>query len=248
MRVVIASDFHLKFNEAAKDRERRERVVRFLRSLHGRADVLVLNGDIFDLWFVWRQVIVRGYFGILRELADLADSGVKLVFVAGNHDFWFRDFLSTEMNAEICRDCYRLTVDGKKLFVAHGDAYTTGDLRYQVFRRLVRNPVVMWLFSLLHPDLALWLGRQMSRTSRRVLNPPRVNHPKQAGLRRKGEQLLAGGADFVVFGHTHVPAIEALANGVLANSGDWLKHSSYVVVEGGQMSLHTFENSKEEDI
>ena len=248
MRVVVASDFHLKFTENAEDRQRRQKVIRFLHSLRGNTDVLVLNGDIFDLWYVWRRVMIRGYFSVLREFADLAESGVKLVFVAGNHDFWFRDFLHCELGADVCREAYRATVDGQRLFVAHGDAYTTGDMRYQVFRRLVRNPIVSWVFSVLHPDFALWLGSQMSRSSRDVVIPPQLHRRKLAGLRRKGMQLLGAGDDIIVFGHTHDPSIETTDQGVLANSGDWIKHNSYVLIENGRTSLHTFENPQEEDI
>lgn len=240
MKIVIASDFHLKFAENAEDRERRDRVTHFLRSLRGKADLLVLNGDIFDLWFVWRRVMIRGYFGVLRELADLADSGVKLVFIAGNHDFWFRDFLTRELGATVALDSFRCDADGKKLYVSHGDAYTTGDLRYQVYRRLVRNRAVMWVFNLLHPDFALKLGGLMSRSSRARKANPELARRKQAGLRRKAGELLRHGDDIVVFGHTHDPMVEQTPDGVFANSGDWISHDTYLVLENGEVTLHTY--------
>ncbi len=247
MKVVIASDFHLKSREDDLDRARRERVVRFLRSLRGNADILVLAGDVFDLWFAWRTVVIRGYFPILRELADLVESGVRVVFLAGNHDFWFRGFLSDELGLEVLPDSWQATVDGKKLFVSHGDLYTSNDLRYQLFRRLIRNRPVMTLFELLHPDVALGLGGLLSRTSRRARTPQPLLVRKRAGLRRKGAQLLERGYQVVVFGHTHEPGIEHTDKGVIANSGDWIRNSTYVLVENGKTTLHTFEIPSEED-
>ncbi|MDA3814674.1 MAG: UDP-2,3-diacylglucosamine diphosphatase, partial [Candidatus Cloacimonetes bacterium] len=61
MNVYIASDFHLKFVENAEDKKRREKVLSFLDSIKDDADLLILNGDIFDLWFVWKKFIIKGY-------------------------------------------------------------------------------------------------------------------------------------------------------------------------------------------
>ena len=139
MKVFVASDFHLKFSENREDRSRKNRVISFLDSLIGKADLLILNGDIFDLWYSWNHVIIKNYFPVLKKLADLKESGCKIVFVAGNHDFWFKDFLSDTLGMEIHREYYTTKINGKNYFIAHGDKYTTNDLRYHLFRSLIRN-------------------------------------------------------------------------------------------------------------
>ena len=94
MNVYIASDFHLKFAENLEDTKRREKVIVFLDSIKDDADLLILNGDIFDLWFVWKKFIIKGYFPLLIKLNQLRENGVRIVFIADNHDFWFNDFLT----------------------------------------------------------------------------------------------------------------------------------------------------------
>ena len=139
MRVYFASDFHLKFIENQEDKERREKVISFLDSLVGNADLLVLNGDVFDLWFTWNTVMIKGYFPILKKLADISESGCRIVFTAGNHDFWFRDFLTDYLDIELFEDSFSEVIDGKSVYVTHGDLYTKNDFRYKLFRSLVRN-------------------------------------------------------------------------------------------------------------
>jgi len=80
----VISDAHLGF--AMQDVERSP--VRFLRFLHGRAGSLVINGDLFEFWFEWRRVMPRGAFRVLAALADLRESGVPILMIAGNHDCW----------------------------------------------------------------------------------------------------------------------------------------------------------------
>ncbi len=60
----------------------------------------------------------------------------------------------------------QLLLDGKKIFVTHGDLHTTNDIRYKIFRSVIRNKVVMTIFEILHPDFSLSIGRKMSRSSR----------------------------------------------------------------------------------
>jgi len=168
MNVFIVSDFHLAFEtETNEERERNRAVLNFLSNIKDKADMLILNGDIFDLWYDWNSTIIKGYFPVLKKLADLKENNCKLVFIAGNHDFWFNDFFAKYLDCEIHMNSFTAAIDGKKLFVAHGDQYTSNDHRYHIFRFLIRHPLTRFFFSLLHPDLALKIGRSMSRTSRK---------------------------------------------------------------------------------
>ena len=80
------SDLHLgaKYMDDPVGRERR--VCRFLDSIKDDAAELYLLGDILDYWYEYKYVVPRGYIRFFGKLAELADSGVKLTWVTGNHD------------------------------------------------------------------------------------------------------------------------------------------------------------------
>lgn len=236
MRVIIASDFHLKFQENAEDRERRIRVLKFLDSLIGSTDLLILNGDIFDLWFAWNNVIIKGYFPILKKLADLRESGCRIVFIAGNHDFWFRDFLTGYLDIEVYKNNFIEEIDGKNILVSHGDLYTSNDLRYKIFRAIIRNRIVMWLFGILHPDFALNIGKTMSRSSRKRRVSENLMKTREKGLIEFARKQLTK-FDIVIMGHSHLPKLQEFENGIYANAGDWIVNNSYLKLIDGNIEL-----------
>jgi len=239
MKVYIASDFHLKFEENAEDTKRRERVLSFLDSIKDDADLLILNGDIFDLWFVWKKFIIKGYFPILHKLQQLREKGVRIVFIAGNHDFWFKDFLTETLGIEVYKDDFCKTIDGVNTFVSHGDRYTSNDLRYQIFRRMIRNKFIMWIFGNLHPDLALNIGKNMSRSSRKQQPTDETLNKRERGLIQFAKNKL-NETDLVILGHSHIPKIENFKNGIYANAGDWIDNSSYLTMTNGKIELHNY--------
>jgi len=239
MKVCVISDLHYKYAaHKAEDVEQNAKALAFLRSLPGQFDWLVLNGDIFDLWFDWHSVIIRDYFPVLKALADIREKGCRLVYISGNHDFWFNDFLVNQLQADIYPDAFVLELDRKKLYFTHGDLHTTNDLRYQFFRRFIRLPFAKWLFSILHPDFALWLGKLCSRTSRSRKVSAKLQERKKAGLEAYARSLL-NEYDYVIMGHTHEPCLIPLEKGIYANSGDWLTNNSYITVIDGEISLRT---------
>ncbi len=239
MKVYIASDMHYRFVEDEEISERHRKVLGFLDIVKEDADMLILNGDIFDLWCVWDTVIIKGYFQLLRKLADITDAGCKVVFIAGNHDFWFSGFLEKELGFQIESNVYRTEIDGKKIIATHGDIYTASDNRYKLFRMIVRNRLVKMIFKLLHPDFALKLGMLMSRSSRNVKHPKELEIRKENGLKYSAQQFLKE-CDIVFFAHSHKPVIMEYNSGIYANSGDWVKHQTYLVLENGNLKLQTY--------
>jgi UDP-2,3-diacylglucosamine hydrolase len=243
MRICVISDVHFKYiHDKPHDRENNAIALRFLSECVGKYDLMVLNGDIFDLWFDWKYTIIAQYFPILHRLANIRDAGCKLVLISGNHDFWFNSFLSTHLGMRIEDRQYKLQTDGKTMVFAHGDLYTENDTRYKIFRALVRIPVVKSLFSLLHPDLALSIGAMLSRSSRVRNVCSQVKTRMDSGLRKWAErQINSGCADIVVLGHNHEPCREDISGGVYANCGDWVKNHSYVEIDAGNVTLNMYD-------
>jgi len=246
MKICVVSDVHFKYRqETAADKENAAIFLSFLEDIRGRYDLLVLNGDIFDLWNDWKYTIIRQHFPVLHRLANIHEAGCRIVYVSGNHDFWFNGFLDHELGWELFSEQYVLQADGRKILFTHGDLYTVNDIRYQIFRKGIRWPLVRMCFNLLHPDFALELGARMSRSSR-------LRRMSDVLKRRKGNGLKAwaraavkrGKADIVVMGHSHDPEVLSIEGGIYANAGDWLRNHSYLEIIDGNIELKYNKNKE----
>lgn len=241
MRICVISDLHYKFcTRNSEDTELNAKVLAFLRTLPGQYDWLILNGDIFDLWYDWKYTLIKAYFPVLKILADIRDKGCNIAYISGNHDFWFGDFFPEFLQIAIYPDAFVLEVDKKKIYFTHGDLHTTNDSKYKLLRSIIRMPITRKLFAMIHPDWSLALGKALSRSSRLKRISHTIQQQKKMGLEQYAESLL-NEYDFVVMGHTHEPCIIPMGKGVYANCGDWLINHSYVKIIDGNLEVCTFE-------
>ncbi len=239
MKTCIVSDIHYKYyvrNE--EDQENNLRILRFLDSIIGEFDQLILNGDVFDLWFDWEYGLIKQYFPVLKKIADIREHGCSIKYISGNHDFWFNDFFPEYLDVQLIDDSYCFEDSGKRVLVTHGDLYTVNDFRYKLFRSLIRLRMMKSIFALIHPYIALTLGSKMSRSSRKRTSPPELRRRKSSGLEQYArKQILHHGYDYVVMGHSHEPLLKTIEQGAYVNCGDWVKHFSYVKIIDGNIEL-----------
>ena len=211
----LISAVHL--GHASDDVERA--LLGFLRSLPGRAGSLMINGDLFEFWFEWRTVVPRSGVRVLAALMDLRDAGV--------------DFLTGPWEG---------TLGGWATRVEHGDGLREKEDRgYRALRRVLRNPLAIRAYRLLHPDLATRLALGSSRTSRSY--QPR---DEGRGLREVAATALATRRDLelLVYGHSHVAVLERMASGnVFANAGSWLDAPTYLQVTPARIALRRWDGS-----
>lgn len=247
MRICVISDLHFKYRKPSReDAENSSYILQFLSQAKGKYDLMVLCGDIFDLWFDWQHTIIKQYFPLLVKLYELKESGCRIVYITGNHDFWFGDFFPDYLGIELYDERFELNIDGKKLLFCHGDTHTENDLRYQLFRRFIRLPFMKRIFGLIHPDLALKIGSSLSRSSRDRKDPPHLRLRKNAGLVSYASKIIKSGyADYVIMGHSHNPIITPIEHGLYANSGDWISHHSYLEIDAGSISLEYYKKKGE---
>jgi len=235
--IVFFSDAHLGLGDREEDRSKEQRVIRFLRSVASRAEHLFIVGDLFDFWFEYRTVIPRGHVRILAALADLRDSGVGITYMAGNHDFWLKDFFPTELGVEVCLDPIERTIYGKRFLIHHGDGLLKTDTGYRILKRVLRNKVNIFLFSLIHPDLTGWLARWSSRTSRAHTGKKVYEGNDMVEFAR---QNLRDGFDYVIMGHNHQSYLETMEGGTYVNLGDWIDENTYATFDGRTLRLKRF--------
>jgi len=129
-----------------------------------------------------------------------------------------------------------VTLDGKRVFLAHGDVLDRA-LVPQIFRVLMRSRVDGWLYSLLHPDIGIGLALAVARVSRVKSAKPSLVED----MAKFAAAKVASGFDVVIMGHSHVPEFKQLGDGVYLNVGDWMTHFTYGVIRDGVPSLEVFE-------
>ncbi len=228
----VISDAHL--GVAPLETERL--LVKFLRELRDRAGSLIINGDLFDFWFEWKSVIPRQSFRALAALEHLSEGGMKILWVAGNHDCWGNEILRRDIGVDYHTGSWSGNAAGWKSRVEHGDGLRQREDRgYRMIRPIMRNRIAIRAFRALHPDWASRLAMGSSGASR-------VHRARDEGrgLRAIAMQELERdeSLELLIYGHSHVATLEKSAgHGVFANAGSWLEAPTYLVVTPDRIEL-----------
>lgn len=248
-KIYFASDFHLGSPNHKESRIREDRIVRWLNLIESDCSELFLMGDVFDFWFEYRTVVPKGYIRLQGKLAAMSDAGIKIYFFKGNHDMWVDDYFTKEMGMEIISDELIINRNGKSFYLHHGDGLGPGDANYRILRKIFRNPVCRWLFSMLPPRIGLGVANGWSKESRKV-----NTRVEEVFLGEENEWLAIYSKevlekqhyDYFIYGHRHLPMIINLGNNShYFNTGEWFSFNSYVVFDGEELSLKYFEKSED---
>jgi UDP-2,3-diacylglucosamine hydrolase len=213
-------------------------VLRFLDTLDPDRDALNIVGDLFDFWFAYRRAIPRGGFAILSHLHSLRRAGMPITFVGGNHDFWALPFLRDEIGLEVVDGSLSRPIQGRSFFIAHGDGLGSGDHGYKLLKRVLRNPVAIALYRLIHPDIGIRLATLSSHMSREHQAPgPGVAERLYDEV---AIPAFAAGHEVVVLGHVHLPTLREAEGLAMVILGDWVESHTYLRVENGDLHLERF--------
>ncbi|HMI49652.1 MAG TPA: UDP-2,3-diacylglucosamine diphosphatase [Gemmatimonadaceae bacterium] len=235
---IIVSDAHLGVASPQIERS----FVSFLRELAGEASSLIINGDLFDFWFEWKTVIPRRSFRALAALADLKDAGVEILWVAGNHDCWGGEVLREDVGINYIIGPWEGSIAGWRVRIEHGDGLRDREDRgYRMIRPVMRHPLAIKAFRMLHPDWASRVAQGSSNASRTYRA-----RDEGRGLRAyaKQELIKAKDLDLLVYGHSHVPTLERMdSSGVFGNAGSWLDAPTYLRLTDEAVELRKWDGS-----
>jgi len=225
-------DAHL----SAADPGRQRRLMAFLEEHAGEMQGLVILGDLFEFWFGFPGYVDPAYVPLCRVLEVLARRGVRLIYVEGNHDFCMGPFFTETLGAEVAAGGRWLELDGRRLFVAHGDGLDPRDVRYRVYRRILKNPVTYALIRRLGPAR---VGRIRQGLQRRSWMHRRLDMGTEPPAEEQfARRMVDRGADAVILAHTHRPVEKVFVSrertGYYLNVGDWIDYCSYVRYDARQ--------------
>ncbi len=271
--IYFLSDFHLGVPDHASSVAREKRIVRFLEEAAADASEIHILGDLFDMWFEYKQVVPRGFTRLLGKLSELHDRGIPVHIHIGNHDMWAFDYLPKETGATLHQEPIVREWNGKRVYIGHGDGLGPGDHGYKFIKQVFRNPVMQWCFARLHPNFGMGLAHFWSGRSRKknYENDRQWLGDDQEWLVQYCRELLREEHyDYLIFGHRHLPVdMEVLptagspagdpagdngtrykrapaegTNARYINLGDWITHFTYAVLDEGGVRLMKRSNTE----
>lgn len=221
---LLVSDLHLDPSAPAIARQ----FIAFLRGEARAARALYILGDLFEAWLGDDDPdpAVRE---IVRELRALRDAGVPTFFLHGNRDFLVGQRFAAETGCTLLDDGTVVDLHGERVLLLHGDVLCTADTSYQRLRRILRNPLTLFVLRHLGLDTRRKLGRKLRAGSQMHVGSTAAEimdvTPDEVvrALQRAGVRTM-------VHGHTHRPAIHSLqVDGQPARRivlGDWYAQGS----------------------
>lgn len=235
--LYFISDVHLGLEAPDVEASKESRLLELLDRVADDGRSLYIVGDLFDFWFEYRRAIPACGIQVLARLKRLADSGVEVHYIAGNHDFALGPYLSDRIGCILHMDPLGTEYEGTRFYLHHGDGLAGRDLGYRVLKKVVRSPISQALWRWVHPDIGLAMARWVSGTSRRYTESK--DYGRGELLDRFLADRCAEGYDYIIMGHVHEPEDRRLESGSrYFNLGSWLEGGSpYARFEAGVMEV-----------
>ena len=229
MTTLFVSDLHL----SAARPDKLELFLAFAARASSCASALYILGDLFEVW-LGDDDHSSPHQDVIDALAALGRAGVDVAFTQGNRDFLCGDRFAVRTGVRLLPDFDTVDLHGRRALLTHGDLLCTRDVKYQRFRRVVRNRLVQKAFLATPLD---WRQRIASGTQTRT----------RASMTRKAEHIMdveadavsaalrTHDADLLIHGHTHRPATHDLVVDDRPRQrivlGDWYEQDDVLVCD-----------------
>ncbi|NVN93542.1 MAG: UDP-2,3-diacylglucosamine diphosphatase [Desulfuromonadales bacterium] len=238
MRTIFLADAHLSLPDDHNYRV----LLRFLHSLEGNTETLFIMGDLLDFWVGFPSQPFRQYDVLLDALLSLKRSGCRLVYFEGNHDFHLGPVFREHLGAEIHAGPAIQAVQGKRLFLCHGDQINRADHGYRMLRRILRNRLSETVVRHFPPALALRIKERLQHTSRAGYQCKSARWDYHRIIRDFARSVRGLGCVGLVTGHFHLAFCEELGGApfTILSLGDWMDQFTYGEMVAGKLHLQLF--------
>ncbi|WP_285962145.1 UDP-2,3-diacylglucosamine diphosphatase [Pseudomonas tohonis] len=217
--ILLISDLHLE--EERPDITRA--FLRFLQTRASQAEALYILGDFFETW-IGDDAMTPYQRTIAQALRQVADGGTRIFLMHGNRDFMIGTRFCREAGCTLLADPSRVVLAGHPVVLMHGDSLCTRDEAYMRMRRILRNPVVLWILRHLPLATRHKLARKL-RSESRMQTRQKAAEITDVTPEEIPRLLAEQGVPTLIHGHTHRPAVHELQVGGLPAQrivlGDW---------------------------
>lgn len=213
---LFVSDLHL---QAAHPRTA-EAFFAFLAERAVHAGQLYLLGDIFEYWAGDDDLAEPFHQQVIQAIRAVSAAGTRVYWLAGNRDFLVGPGFAMAAGLSLLDEPHVIDAGGRRIALVHGDAQCTADLKYMAFRTQVRDRGWQQQF----------LGMPLAQRKAIIAGLREGSREAQAGKSCEimdvapdaVEALFAAtGADVIVHGHTHRPALHQHAGRLRYVLPDW---------------------------
>ena len=219
----------------------------FLKSTD--CETLYLVGDIIDGW-----QLRKGWYwpprhnDVVRCVLKKAKHGTRVIYVPGNHDEAFRDYVGLNFGGvELAAEAIHVTADGRRLLILHGDEFDgvvlyarwlafLGDHAYTLLLKLNG-----W-FNAARKRLGMPYWSLSAHIKKRVKNAVQYVSGFEHAV---AHAAVERGVDGVVCGHIHCAEIRTIGEVTYYNDGDWVESCTALVEHGdGRMEIIDWADAK----
>ncbi len=234
--LLVIADAHLRADSGADE----EAFLALLDTAAGRADALLLAGDIYDFWFAYKQLIPRDCARVTARIIELA-TRMPLFMLGGNHDRWGDAFWS-QAGVRFGRE-FALQVGDRSVLALHGDGLHEERNTAAALNRLLDARWVQRAFEWLPPVAGFGIARRLGhKPGFAVAHPEVVDTAAARQLAWATHRFeVDPGLDTLIMAHTHRPALVEVSPGKwYVNPGPWLAEHRFATVTGSAVELHVF--------
>ena len=221
--LVVLSDVHLgTYGCHAKE------LVQYLSSI--KPKVLVLNGDIIDIWQFRKSYFPATHLKVLKKIISLSTKGTQVYYITGNHDEFLRKFSDVHIGNFSLVDKLVLELDGKKAWLFHGDVFDASITHTKWLAKLGGwGYDLLILINRLINFVLVKMGKEPYSLSKKIKNSVKKAVKFIADYEKVCTELaIEKKFDYVICGHIHEPKIEEITTSkgktLYLNSGDWIEN------------------------
>lgn len=238
--LVVLSDLHLgTYGCQAKQLQN------YLKTID--PEMLVLNGDTIDIWNFSKSYFPKNHIQVLRQIIRMTEKGTKTYYLTGNHDEALRKYSGTVIGNFVLDDKLILELDGKKIWLFHGDIFDTTTKGWaRILAKLGGKgyDILIWTNRLIN-DLLQYFGREKISFSKRVKSSVKKAVKWISNFETTAAALAIDQKfDTVICGHIHQPQdrIIQLEHGSVhyLNSGDWVENCTALEYNDRQWTLYKY--------
>jgi UDP-2,3-diacylglucosamine pyrophosphatase LpxH len=244
--VVVISDVHLgTYGCHAKE------LLKYLKSINPK--VIILNGDIIDIWQFSKNYWPETHMKIIRKLMKFMVEGVNVYYLTGNHDELLRKFSDMHLASFHLQDKLVLDIDGKKAWFFHGDVF---DVTMQHSKWLAKLGAIGYDSLILLNSCVNWFLTKMGQEKMSFSQKIKAKFKDAVKFINSfeytaSELAIEKGYDYVVCGHIHHAekrTINTEKGAVLyLNSGDWVESLTALEYVDQQWNIFQYEAKHFED-
>ena len=156
---LIISDLHL----ANVELDKVKLFENFCKEQASKVDQLFILGDLFNTW-IGDDVSLSTFNEIIAILKELTKQ-TKVFVMAGNRDFLLSRKFEIESGCKLIKEPFELDHHSNKYLLIHGDSLCTDDISYQKLKKILRNPIIQFIFLSLSKKTRLKLTGQLRKKS-----------------------------------------------------------------------------------